>query len=45
MTHFLDAMMFWIPMYRLNALVRFVTGVVSMLTVYYFLKILPPAFR
>ena len=45
MTHFLDATMFWIPMYRLNALVRFVTGVVSMLTVYYLFKILPQAFR
>ena len=45
MTHFLDAMMFWIPMYRLNALVRFITGVVSMLTVYYLFKILPQAFR
>jgi chemotaxis family two-component system sensor kinase Cph1 len=44
-THFLDAMMFWIPMYRLNALVRFITGVVSMLTVYYLFKILPQAFR
>jgi two-component system, chemotaxis family, sensor kinase Cph1 len=44
-THFLDAMMFWIPMYRLNALVRFFTGVVSMLTVYYLFKILPQAFR
>ena len=45
LTHFLDAMMFWIPMYRLNALVRFFTGVVSMLTVYYLFKILPQAFR
>jgi two-component system, chemotaxis family, sensor kinase Cph1 len=44
-THFMDAMMFWIPMYRLNALVRFVTGVVSLLTVYYLFKILPQAFR
>jgi two-component system, chemotaxis family, sensor kinase Cph1 len=44
-THFLDAMMFWIPMYRLNALVRFFTGFISMLTVYYLLKILPQAFR
>jgi two-component system, chemotaxis family, sensor kinase Cph1 len=44
-THFLDAMMFWIPMYRVNALVRFVTAVVSMLTVYYLFKILPQAFR
>jgi len=45
LTHFLDAMMFWIPMYRLNALVRFLTGLVSMLTVYYLFKILPQAFR
>ena len=45
MTHFLDAMMFWTPMYRLNALVRFATGVVSMLTVYYLFKIFPQAFR
>jgi signal transduction histidine kinase len=45
LTHFLDAMMFWIPMYRLSALVRLVTGVVSMLTVYYLIKILPQAFR
>ena len=44
-THFLDAMMFWIPMYRLGALVRFLTGVVSLLTVYYLVKILPQAFR
>lgn len=44
-THFLDAMMFWIPMYRLNALVRFITGVTSLLTVYYLFKILPQAFR
>lgn len=44
-THALDAMMFWIPMYRLNALVRFFTGVVSLLTVYYLIKILPQVFR
>lgn len=44
-THFLDSSMFWIPMYRLNALVRFVTAVVSLLTVYYLIKILPEAFK
>ena len=44
-THFLDAMMFWIPMYRVNAMVRFFTAVISMLTVYYLFKILPQAFR
>jgi chemotaxis family two-component system sensor kinase Cph1 len=40
-THFLDAMMFWVPMYRLNALVRFATGVVSLVTVYYLFRLLP----
>ena len=45
LTHFLDALMFWVPVYRLNAVVRFVTGVVSMATVFYLIKILPDAFR
>ncbi len=44
-THFLDACMFWVPMYRLNALVRFITGIISLLTVYYLIKILPEAFK
>jgi len=44
-THFLDASMFWVPMYRLNALVRFFTAVVSLMTVYYLIKILPEAFK
>lgn len=43
-THFLDAMMFWIPMYGFNTLVRFITAVVSMCTAYYLFKILPGAF-
>ncbi|MFP5041444.1 sensor histidine kinase [Parasediminibacterium sp. JCM 36343] len=44
-THFLDAMMFWIPMYRFNALVRLATGIVSLATVYYLVKILPDIFK
>jgi len=44
-THFLDASMFWVPMYRLNGLVRFITAIVSLLTVYYLIKILPEAFK
>lgn len=44
-THFFDVVMFWIPMYRLNALIRFVTGVVSLFTVYHLYKILPEALR
>ncbi|WP_428660336.1 sensor histidine kinase [Runella sp.] len=44
-THFIDAMMFWVPMYRLNALVRLATGIVSLFTVYHLFKILPQAFK
>ena len=44
-THFLDALMFWVPMYRLNALVRLMTAVVSMVTVYYLVKSLPEFFK
>ena len=40
-THLLDALMFWYPMYRLSALVRFVTAVVSLLTLYNLFKLLP----
>ncbi|MDB5249871.1 MAG: integral rane sensor signal transduction histidine kinase [Segetibacter sp.] len=43
-THFLDALMFWVPAYRLNALVRFVTGVVSLFTVFHLMQILPVLF-
>jgi PAS domain S-box-containing protein len=44
LTHLLDALTFWFPIYRLNALVRFVTAIISWLTVYQLLKILPQAF-
>ncbi|MCW3089705.1 MAG: hypothetical protein JWP81_774 [Ferruginibacter sp.] len=43
-THFLDALAFWLPVYRLNALVRFITGILSWITVYYLVKLLPVAF-
>ncbi len=33
LTHLVDAAMFWVPAYRINALVRFLTGVVSIATV------------
>ncbi|RYZ61961.1 MAG: PAS domain S-box protein [Chitinophagaceae bacterium] len=42
-THLLDAVTFWFPAYRLNALVRFITGVVSWITVFYLIRILPVA--
>lgn len=40
-THILDALMFWWPGYRLSALVRFGTAVVSMLTVFAMARDLP----
>ncbi|AEI50746.1 sensor histidine kinase [Runella slithyformis] len=44
-THFIDAMMFWVPMYHLNALVRLATGIVSLFTVYHLFRILPQVFQ
>src|SRR6187551_2436165 len=43
-THFLDALAFWVPYYRLSALVRFITAMLSWTTVYYLVKFLPIAF-
>lgn len=43
-THFLDAVAFWVPAYRLSALVRLVTGVLSWTTVFYLVRFLPLAF-
>jgi PAS domain S-box-containing protein len=43
-THFLDALAFWVPAYRLNALVRLITGVISWITVFYLIKYLPALF-
>lgn len=40
-THLMDAVIFWWPAYRLSALLRFVTGTVSLFTVYALYKILP----
>jgi signal transduction histidine kinase len=44
-THFIDAMMFWIPMYRFNALVRLATGIISLSTVYHLILVLPQVFK
>src|SRR5882672_10266252 len=43
-THLLDAIMFWVPVYRFNALTRFITAIISWLTVYNLIKMLPVAF-
>lgn len=44
-THFLDAVIFWWPAYRLSALVRFATAVVSLFTVYFLYKVLPMIYK
>ncbi|THU39393.1 PAS domain S-box protein [Niastella caeni] len=43
-THFFDAVTFWFPLYRVNALVRAFTGILSWTTVFYLIKVLPVAF-
>lgn len=42
-THLLDAIAFWYPHYRFSALVRFFTGVISWVTVFSIIKVLPLA--
>lgn len=44
MTHFLDALMFWYPAYRLSALVRLATGIISWATIIVLYRTLPIAF-
>lgn len=41
LTHLLDAIIFWWPAYRLSALIRLMTAVVSVFTVYALYKVLP----
>lgn len=43
-TYFVDALMFWIPLYRVSALMRLITGIVSWITVFYVVRNLPKAF-
>lgn len=40
-THFIDALIFWWPVYRLSAFVRLLTAIVSMATVFVLYRILP----
>ncbi|MBA3901095.1 MAG: GHKL domain-containing protein, partial [Bacteroidetes bacterium] len=44
LTHFMDAIIFWWPAYRLSALIRFFTAVVSIATLIALYKILPDIF-
>ncbi|MEP7108984.1 MAG: PAS domain S-box protein [Ferruginibacter sp.] len=43
-THFLDAVSFWFPLYRLNGLVLLLTGVLSWVTVFLIIRYSPLAF-
>ncbi|MEO7214765.1 HAMP domain-containing sensor histidine kinase [Mucilaginibacter sp.] len=45
LTHLVDAAIFWWPAYRLSALLRFITAVVSIFTVYALYKVLPLVFN
>jgi signal transduction histidine kinase len=45
LTHLVDAATFWWPVYRFNALLRFITAVVSISTVFALYKVLPMIFR
>ncbi len=44
-THLLDALSFWYPFYRLNALILFVTAVVSCVTLFAIVQYMPVAFK
>jgi signal transduction histidine kinase len=44
-THLLDALIFWFPAYRLSALLRFVTGVISWITVFHIIRLMPAALK
>jgi PAS domain S-box-containing protein len=43
-THFLDAVIFWIPLYRLSAVVKLITGIISWITVWQLIRFMPAAF-
>jgi PAS domain-containing protein len=40
-TYFIDAVMFWLPLFRLSALMRFITAIISWVTIFCLIKILP----
>jgi len=42
-TYLMDALMFWTPLFRISAVMRLATGVVSWVTIYYLIRILPVA--
>ncbi len=44
-THLLDAIIFWIPVYKLSALIRFSTAIISMVTVFSLVSVMPEAMK
>jgi len=42
-TYFIDIILFWWPSYRLSALVRFITAIISWITIFKFYKYIPIA--
>jgi signal transduction histidine kinase len=42
-THFIDALIFWVPVYRFNALVLIFTALVSVVTVLAMVRVIPKA--
>ncbi len=45
LTHIVDVIIFWYPVYRLSALLKFFTAIVSITTVFVLIKYLPKAFE
>lgn len=45
LTHLVDALLFWWPAYRLSAVIRFLTAIVSMGTVFALVKITPQVLK
>lgn len=43
-TQLIDAIIFWSPVYRFSALIKFFTAVISWITVFALIKVLPKAF-
>ena len=43
LTHLMDAILFWTPMYRLSAFIRFLTAIVSWITIVKIIQVYPQA--
>ncbi|MEO8151125.1 MAG: ATP-binding protein [Bacteroidia bacterium] len=45
LTYFMDAVSFWYPMHRFNALLRFITGLLSWVTVFSLIQVIPAVLK